>query len=66
MRNNQQYKGLDDKRRFPILNKNAGTNKGFSEGNDWWKKPLKAAGKCPLWELKPTDFSNFAPLDSGE
>jgi len=62
----QQYQGLDDKRRFPILNKNAGTNKGFSEGNDWWKKPLKASGKCPLWELKPTDFSNFAPLDSGE
>ena len=58
------YGGMDDKRRFPILNKNAGSNKEYSEGSDWWKKPLKAAGRRPLWEIKPTDYSDFAPLDS--
>ena len=57
------YAGMDDKRRFPILNKNAGTFKGYAAGEDWWKKPLKAQGKRPLWEIKPTDFSNFAPLE---
>lgn len=59
------YAGMDDKRRFPILNKNAGTFKGYAGGTDWWKKPLKAQGRRPLWEIKPTDFSDFAPLDDG-
>ena len=58
-----QYGGMDDKRRFPILNKNAGSNKEYSEGSDWWKKPLKAAGRRPRWEIKPTNYSDFAPLD---
>lgn len=62
----EQYGGMGDKRRFPILNKNAGNNKEYAGGSDWWKKPLKASGKRPLWELKPTDFSDFAPLDDGE
>lgn len=62
----EQYWGMDEKRRFPILNKNAGNNKEFKGGSEWWKKPLKASGKRPLWELKPTDFSDFAPLDDGE
>lgn len=62
----EQYGGMDNTRRFPILNKNAGTNKKFTGGTDWWKKPLKASGKRPLWELQPTDFSDFAPLDSDE
>lgn len=57
------YAGMDDKRRFPILNKNAGTFMGYAAGEDWWKKPLKAQGKRPLWEIKPTDFSDFAPLE---
>jgi hypothetical protein len=59
-----QYGGMDDKRRFPILNKSAGNNRNYAVGDDWWKKPLKAIGKRPLWELKPTDFSKFAPLDA--
>lgn len=59
----EQYNGLDDKKRFPILNKYAGNNKSYKAGNDWWKKPLKASGKRPMWELKPTNFSDFAPLD---
>ncbi len=58
-----QCGGMDDQRRFPLLNKNAGSNKYFSGGSTWWKKPLMAAGKTPLWELKPTKFSDFAPLD---
>ncbi len=63
----EQYGGMDDKRRFPILNKNAGANKEFPGGTDWWKKPLKAAGRRPLWELKPTDYyTDFAPLDDDE
>lgn len=62
----EQYGGMDDKRRFPILNTNAGNNKEFNGGDDWWKKPLKASGKRPLWELKPTNFSDFAPLDGDE
>lgn len=62
----EQYGGMDDRRRFPILNKNAGSNRKFPGGTDWWKKPLKASGKRPLWELKPTDFSDFAPLDDDE
>lgn len=60
----ETYEGMDNKRRFPILNKNAGTFMGYAGGNNiWWKKPLKAQGKRPLWEIKPTDFSDFAPLD---
>lgn len=59
-----QYGGLDDKRRFPILNKNAGSDHAYAKGSDWWKKPLTAIGKRPLWELKPTDFSDFATLDA--
>lgn len=61
-----QYGGMDDKRRFPILNKNAGTDHYFAAGTEWWAKPLKASGRRPLWELKPTDFSDYAPLDSGD
>lgn len=58
-----QYGGMDDKRRFPILTKNAGSNKDYPGGKDWWTKPLKASGKRPLWALNPTNFSDFAPLD---
>lgn len=59
----EQYGGMDDKRRYPILNKNAGNDRNYAEGSCWWKKPLKASGKRPLWELRPTDFCDFAPLD---
>lgn len=45
--------------RFPILNNNAGSDKGYKAGTDWWKKPLKESGKKPLWELKPTKFLDF-------
>jgi hypothetical protein len=62
----EQYGGMDAKYRFPILNKITGNNRKFSGGTQWWKSPLKATGKRPLWELKPTNFSDFAPLDNDE
>jgi hypothetical protein len=55
--------GIDDKKRYPILNKNAGSNKDIDEEEAWWMTPLKATGKKPLWRLKPTEHSAFAPLD---
>jgi hypothetical protein len=55
--------GLGQTRRFPILNKNAGSDRSIQNANDWWAKPLKAAGKKPLWALEPTEHSDFAPLD---
>lgn len=59
-----QYKGVDEKRRYPILNKIAGNNLGYSpSATDWWKKPIKASGRRPLWEMRPTDFSDFTSLD---
>lgn len=61
----KEYGGLDDKKRFPLLNKNAGSKKKYSEDSEWWKKPLKASGRKPHWELKPTENSYFAPLDTG-
>lgn len=63
---NEQYGGIDDSRRFPILNKNSGSNQHLAPGKkDLWKTPLKATGKKPLWELWPTDYSKYAPLDDG-
>ncbi len=59
----EEYGGMDEKRRFPLLNKNAGTDREYAPGDTWWKKPLKASGKRPMWELKPTDYSALAPLD---
>jgi hypothetical protein len=57
-----QFDGVHEQRRYPILNKNAGTNMKYPGGTDWWKKPLKASGRRPLWELTPSKFSDFAPL----
>lgn len=48
---------------LPILNKNAGADKGIPDDDAWWTMPLKATGKKPLWALEPTEYSDFAPLD---
>lgn len=48
---------------FPILNKNAGSNRDIVHDDAWWTSPLKANGKRPLWALGPTEHSDFAPLD---
>lgn len=58
-----KYSGLDGKKRFPILNSITGSDKKYKAGGYWWKKPLQSSGKRPLWELCPTSFSDFAPLD---
>lgn len=58
--------GGSGKRRFPILNRYAGTDRHLPSGNEWWKMPLTAPRKGPLWELRPTDFSDFRPLDNTE
>lgn len=59
----EKFGGINDARRFPILNKNAGAEKNIQAGDQWWKKPLKTAGKRPLWELVPTNHSDFETLD---
>ena len=60
----EHFGGTDTVRRFPLLNKNAGSDRGFAGGTHWWKKPLKVSGTRPYWELKPTSHSDFPPLDS--
>ncbi|MGJ3261514.1 MAG: hypothetical protein ACFE0S_18075 [Rhodospirillales bacterium] len=50
------------KREFPLLNKNAGSNKKYGTQLGW-DLPLKRAGKKPQWVLERTKFWNFAPLD---
>ncbi len=62
----ENYGGLDEKKRFPVLNSISGANKSYKGGGSWWNTPLKIAGKKPLWELAPTNFSDFAPLDFEE
>ena len=39
--------------KYPLLNKNAGTNVNLKLG-DGWNKPLKASGKRPTWAISPT------------
>lgn len=48
---------------YPLLNTNAGSKKEFEEAGKGWDKPLKGAGKKPLWELRPTKHCEFAKLD---
>lgn len=59
----KKYGGVGNGKRFPILNKNAGAKQNISITDEWWKKPLKNAGKRPLWTLQPTSFSEFGTLD---
>jgi len=49
--------------RYPLLNKNAGTNVGLSPGQGW-NLPLKASGKRPTWAIKPTNKRPIKPLPS--
>lgn len=48
---------------YPILNKNAGSNRKIEDKSDWWFKPLKNTGSTPRWKLEPTSKSKFARLD---
>jgi len=47
---------------YPLLNKNAGSNKDIEPGKGW-NKPLKASGKRPTWVIKPTKYWSFRELD---
>jgi hypothetical protein len=49
--------------RFPLLNTNAGSRKEFEGAGKGWDKPLKASGKKPIWEIRPTKHNDFAMLD---
>jgi hypothetical protein len=48
---------------YPLLNTNAGSKKEFDVAAKGWDKPLKASGKKPIWEIKPTKHSDFGSLD---
>jgi len=39
--------------KFPLLNKNAGSDQRLKLGRGW-NKPLKASGKKPTWAIAPT------------
>src|SRR5690606_9737578 len=56
------HRGLDAKRRYPVLNKNAGAKKDIDDKDPWWKKPISGQGRRPRWELKPTKHSDFKAL----
>jgi hypothetical protein len=47
--------------RYPLLNKNAGSNPGLKLGSGW-NKPLKGSGKKPSWAIAPTGKSLFKAL----
>jgi hypothetical protein len=48
---------------LPILNNNAGSDRAINHDDDWWSKPLKAAGKTPRWALTALPKSGFKRLD---
>lgn len=49
---------------FPLLNKNAGSDKGSTVELEGWDKPLMQNGQRPQWVLTPTDHNkDFAKLD---
>ncbi len=48
---------------YPLLNTNAGSRKEFEGAGKGWDKPLKGSGKKPVWEIRPTQHSDFAKLD---
>ena len=47
---------------YPILNKNAGSDRGVAEVGKGWDKPLKRSGKKPIWSLEKTKFWDFEAL----
>ena len=48
--------------KYPLMNKNAGTNKNISDPGTWWRTPLKMTGKKITWALAPMG-SDFGTLD---
>ena len=48
---------------YPLLNKNAGSNKSIDNPDKGWDTPLKASGKKPIWQIEPTKHWAFSKLD---
>lgn len=55
--------GQDSRYRFPLLNSNAGSDRKIPCDDERWNAPLRSNGERPLWAIKPTSHSDFAPLD---
>ncbi|MGB5067711.1 MAG: hypothetical protein WBO29_10100, partial [Albidovulum sp.] len=55
------FGGLKGKK-YPLMNKNAGSNKRTSEPGLWWRTPLKMTGKKVKWALSPVG-GDFGTLD---
>jgi hypothetical protein len=49
--------------RFPLLNTNAGSNRGIQTADEWWAAPLKSTGRTPRWALEALPGSGFETLD---
>lgn len=49
--------------KYPLLNKNAGTDMGLKLG-EGWNKPLKISGKRPTWAIAPTGLRPIKKLAS--
>jgi hypothetical protein len=48
---------------YPLLNKNAGSQKEFEGAGKGWDKPLSGSGKRPIWEIRATRHCDFKKLD---
>src|SRR3546814_12899634 len=51
----EKYGGLDEKRRFPMLNKNVGSDRGFNGGTDWGlsnQRGIRVSSKGRQWTAR--------------
>lgn len=55
------YGGLHD-RKYPLMNRYAGSNKKITNPGAWWRLPLKMSGKKIKWALSPAR-DDFGTLD---
>ena len=55
----EQTGGMNDKYRFPLMNKISGSNREIDEKDRWWATPLKNSRRPINWRIEPTDASGF-------
>jgi hypothetical protein len=55
------FGGLKGKK-YPLMNKYAGSDRKIEKPGVWWRKPLKMTGKKVKWALSPLG-SDFGTLD---
>tara|TARA_Y100001001_G_C7886467_1_gene266572 strand:+ start:162 stop:779 length:618 start_codon:yes stop_codon:yes gene_type:complete len=48
---------------YPLLNTNAGSNRGYEEMTKGWDQPLVGYRRRAIWQIKPTKHWEFAKLD---